>query len=215
MATGVNEDLATIPRDIAMVTAAQPARMSPSTIAPSSKQRFPPLVKKGKKVEVPEGIIAHLTKQCGGNVHECNVVAVTSSGPVIDDPRDAAQNAVDLEADSGSYSCLHRDETIDVPHARDSWLCQDFNETRIVPTHYTIRTYGSGNGCSNLQSWFSEISTNGQNWQEIDHREDVRELNAKRSTLTFAAAGAGRCRFIRLVSTGRNHSGYDSLVFAA
>jgi hypothetical protein len=38
--------------------------------------RFPPLVKK-RKFDIPDGIIAHLTRECGGNVHDRNIVAVT------------------------------------------------------------------------------------------------------------------------------------------
>jgi hypothetical protein len=48
-------------------------------------KRFPPSLKKGKgkdfwgkevEFDVPDGIIAHLTRECGGNVHDRHVVDV-------------------------------------------------------------------------------------------------------------------------------------------
>jgi hypothetical protein len=42
-----------------------------------------------------------------------------------------------------------------------------------------------------------------------------KELNAKGFTGTFAVAGGGACRFIRLVNIGRNHFGNDQLLISA
>jgi hypothetical protein len=52
-------------------------------------------------------------------------------------------------------------------------------------------------------------------WQEVDHREDNVDLNARRVTRTFKVATHGRCRFIRLVNIGRNHQGNDILAISA
>jgi hypothetical protein len=87
----------------ASLASAKPTRkspsLSPSAPAPpprpltgkvSAKQakHFPPSVKKGKLrhsdgsetgeiCDIPDGIIVHLTKECGGNVHDHHVVEVT------------------------------------------------------------------------------------------------------------------------------------------
>jgi hypothetical protein len=128
-----------------------------------SKQ-FPPLVKKvmvtsvvfGDKrkmeIEVPEGMIAHLTRECGGNVHDRHVVEVTCgsfeketvgdnphSGPVKNDPKFAAKNAADLETDSRFHSA-YRSPSEHISHTRNNWVCHYFKERMVVPTHYTIRT---------------------------------------------------------------------------
>jgi hypothetical protein len=94
-------------------------------------------------------------------------------------------------------------------------VCYDFKERRIVPTHYTIRTNGYGPGGEHLKSWLVEISGDGQNWWEVAREENNTQLNGKWFSDTFAVAGGGECRFIRLVNIGRNHYGGDSFWISA
>jgi hypothetical protein len=132
-------------------------------------KQFPPSVKKrklrddrGKKAkkayDIADGIIAHLTRECGGNLHDRHVVDVMSgsfekeifganpdSGAYDNILCYAAKNATDLESDSifGS-ACREKEENI--PHTGNNWVCYDFKERRIAPTHYTIRTNRNGLG---------------------------------------------------------------------
>jgi hypothetical protein len=120
-----------------------------------------------------DGIIAQLTQQCGGNVHDNNVVVVTSSPPFSGHRRDAAKNVVDLR--SGSYFCsVHRGKQSDVPHTRNNWVCYEFKGSRVLPTHYSIRTGYK----AFMKSWLVEVSDNGNNWHLIDRQENCREANA-------------------------------------
>jgi hypothetical protein len=204
--------------------------------ATSAKRRkqFPPSVKKGKlrydgketdeMCDIPDGIIAHLTRECGGNVHDRNVVEVTSSKPVddpnlfpdgkVDPDMVAAKNAADLEGDSNFLSAYRQKEE-DIPHTRNNWICYNFKERRIVPTHYTIRTNFDDPGQAHLNSWLVEASTDGENWREVAHEKNNNRLNGSGFTGTFAVADGGECRFIRLVNIGKNHSGYDCLNISA
>jgi hypothetical protein len=179
------------------------------------------------EIDVPDGIIAHLTRECGGNVHDRNVVNVTSGsfekvtwgpnpylGAVNNHPSFAAKNVADLETDLFFHSAYRKEEE-DIPHTRNNWICYDFKERRIVPTHYTIRTNDGGSGSSHLKSWLVETSTDGKNWREVAHEEDNKQLKGSRFTPTFAVAGGEECRFIRLVNIGRNHLGSDSLRISA
>jgi hypothetical protein len=50
--------------------------------------------------------------------------------------------AADLETNSDFDSAYRRQEE-EILHTRNSWLCHDFKERKIVPTHYAIRTNGS------------------------------------------------------------------------
>jgi hypothetical protein len=55
----------------------------------------------------------------------------------------------------------------------------------------------------------------GATWWEVDPREDSKSLNGKWFTGTFAIAGAGECRFIRLVNIGKNYFRDDHLCISA
>jgi hypothetical protein len=161
------------------------------------------------EIQAPKGIIAHLSTECGGNVHDRSVVEVTSS-QACDGCQ--AKNAVDLRERSYFYS-VSRAKEEDIPHTRNNWICIDFKERRVVATHYAIRSYG-GTPC-HLKSWVVEASEDGQNWTQIDHREQDQELNGAKVLRTFRVTEARPCRFLRLVQIGRNHRGDDCLCVSA
>jgi hypothetical protein len=177
-----------------------------------------------KKEFVPSdplnGIIAHLTRQYHDNVHDHNVVTVTSSPPYSDNepPHDrwyAAKNVADLRAESVFFSASRRRDE-EIPHTRNNWICYDFKHRRVIPTYYSIRSNYNGrvNG-ANLKSWLVEISVNGDEWTEIDHKENNPELNDRDVTRTFEVPGSQMYRFIKLVNIGRNCGGNDALVISS
>ena len=147
-----------------------------------------------------EGIIAHLSQECGGNVDEEGVVAITSSEFYDgDEPRTVA----DLGTDPWFGS-------LDNPN---SWICYDFKEKRVVLTSYSVRTHV---GPSFPRSWVLEASNDGTegSWLVVDRREDNNELHAPYVTHNFACASSasqGMFRFVRLRQTGKNHNGGDEL----
>jgi hypothetical protein len=190
-------------------------------------KEFAPLLKKGGQFDVPDGIIAHLTRECGGNVHDRQIVSITcgsfeqeaqganpQSGARYNSPEYAAKNAADLETCS-MFESAYRSSSQDIPHTRNNWVCYDFREKKIVPTHYTIRTNRLGPGYSNLKSWLVETSADGENWREVAREENNKQLNGADFTGTFPATGGGECRFIRLVNVGRNHACNDCLEITA
>jgi hypothetical protein len=191
-----------------------------------SAKQFPPSVKKGK-LRYSNGIIAHLTRECGENVHRRHVVEVTlgsfeketqgantHSGAYENDPEHAAKNVADLESDS-RFASAYRKEEEDIPHTRNNWVCSDFKERRIMPTHYTIRTNWESPGGCHLKLWLVETSVDGKSWREVAREENNNQLNGVWLAVTFAVAGGGECRFIRLVNIGRNHRGDDQLLISA
>jgi hypothetical protein len=130
------------------------------------------------------GIIAHLTRQCGGNVDDCNIVKVISSTP--HDDLEAGRNAASFKRFLGC----------DYPN----WICYDFRGRTIVPTHYSVR-------CTPpwaLKSWVIETSMTGEHdsWKRIDRRRDNSDLRDKESPHTFEVSDSEQCRFIRLVQSG-------------
>jgi serine/threonine protein kinase len=122
--------------------------------------QFPPSVKKGRLhlpvggqtsciYDIPDGIIAHLVRECGGNLHNRNVVEVTSS-PLLSDYygaknsetlNDYANNVADLET-SSCFQLIYRYPWESISHTGNNWILYDSKDRRIVPTHYAIRTIG-------------------------------------------------------------------------
>jgi hypothetical protein len=149
-------------------------------------------------------------------VHDGNVVEVTSSKAYSKGPGYAGKNVTDMETDS--FFCSDFRETegkdkVEIPHTRNHWLCYDFKMRRVAPTHYAVRTNSDIPPAQfhgfHLKSWLVEVSEDGQNWREADHKEDNEDLDGESRTRTFAVAGEHVCRFIRLVQIGTNHSGDD------
>jgi hypothetical protein len=161
------------------------------------------------EIDVPDGIIAHLTRECGGNVRDHDVVGVTSSRPI--GSLWAAKNVANLE-DSSCFHSAHRDKNDIIPPAKNNWICYDFKDRKVIPTHYAVR---SSTGVAHPSSWVVEVSKKGKKWKEIDHKENNIDLNRQRVTRVFPAAASKPCRFVRLANVGRNHRGTDSLLIEA
>jgi hypothetical protein len=205
-------------------------------LADMNWKQFPPSAKKRKAknlwgtkvdVDVPDGIIARLTRECGGNVHDEQVVNITSgsfekerqgdnphSGARDNRPEWAAKNAADLETGS-LFISDYRSRSRNISHTGINWLCYPFEERRIVPTHYAIRTNCHNPGNEHLKSWLVETSVDRDNWREVAREEDNKKLNGILRSGIFAVAGGWACRFIRLVNIGRNHFGDDCLWISA
>jgi hypothetical protein len=97
------------------------------------------------RINMPDGITAHLTRECGGNVHDYHIVEVASgsfenetnganpsSGAFGNKPNCITKNAADLETDS-PFSSAHCNPWEAIPHIKDNWVFCDFKESRIVP----------------------------------------------------------------------------------
>jgi hypothetical protein len=199
--------------------------MAKQPAPPEPAKQFPPSVKKriindcrdGKvEIDVPDGIIAHLTRKCGGNVHDRRVVDVTSGSfeKETESASNVARNAADLE-NVPIFQSAYRDSSENIPHTPNNWICYNFKQRRIVPSHYAIRTYWGDPGGGHLKTWLVEMSADGKNWREVAREEDNEQLNGGYFTGTFAVAGGEECCFIRLVNIGRNHYGDDQLAISA
>jgi hypothetical protein len=167
-----------------------------------------------------DGIIAHLSRECGGNVHNRDCVAVTASKSRDTGPAHHARNVVDLKSGS-MFDSDGLDKHRDIPHARNNWICYDFKNRRIIPTHYSIRSrydggvWASGSPSGHLKNWVVETSMGGENWTEIDHKENNSDLHANDVTRIYEVAASKVCRFVKLVNIGRNHCGASGLVICA
>jgi hypothetical protein len=142
-----------------------------------------------------DGIISFLTRNDKGNLQR--FAAISSKSVWDDNPGYSACNVADLTSDWGFCS----------KNEPGQWICWDFHQMRVCPTHYTIR-----NCC--LKSWVVESSLDGLNWTEIDRKTDNNDmLDIERAS--FAVSNSAECRFLRLTQTGANHDGNDLLCIEA
>ena len=153
-----------------------------------------------------DGIIAHLTRACGGNVHKEGVINVTGSSFCCGrEP----ENAVDLWSDSSFSS----------KNSPNSWICYDFGGRRVIPESYSIRSFGGRPGKAHPKSWVLEASNDGMNgsWVVVDSRKDNFDLNDRHVTHNFAISAPPKqaFRFFHLRLTGKNHYGNDLLAICA
>ena len=155
-----------------------------------------------------DGIIAHLTRKCGGNVHKERVVNVTASS-CWDNSICEPENAVDLKSNSEFFS----------NNSPNSWICYDFKGRRVTPTSYSIRSIVLGPGGEHPKSWVLEVSNDGSegSWKAVDFRTDNNDLNDEHMTHNFSLGTpqSGAFRFVRLRLTGKNHGGSDDLNICA
>jgi len=159
------------------------------------------------------GIIADLTRKCGGNVHEGKVVNVTAGNECSS----SAKCAVDL-ADKSDSNFGSKNGSLD-----QQWLCYDFRDKLVRPTHYTIRSrYSSGGPCecsisppAHPKSWVVEGSMDGSSWTELDRREKNDELNGWALTRSFSMTQTSLVRMIRLRLTEPSHGGRNQLALSA
>jgi uncharacterized coiled-coil protein SlyX len=138
-----------------------------------------------------DGIIAYLTRKHGGNVHDNGIVTLTAKS--ISSPR-FGMLALRNIADFTSTDCFLSDSK------PDQWICWDFHQKRVWPTHYTTN-------CARLKSWVIEGSLDGRAWTEIDRKTDNSDLNSDPWRASFAVANSAECRFIRFTKTAMNHTG--------
>jgi hypothetical protein len=151
-----------------------------------------------------DGIISRLTRECGGNVHDKNIVKVTvSSSGRSDRP---ARNVVDLLVDS----------YFDTENRPNQWICFDFMTSTIRPTHYSIRSASSSSIDNwNLKDWVIEGSIDGTSWIELDKRTNDGQLNGRNLIATFTLNQSESIRLLRLRQTGTNHYGSNHIWFSS
>jgi hypothetical protein len=117
-----------------------------------------------KKAKSFEGIISYLTRKHEGNVHEREIVTITSklvySGPL--------PNVADFTSNSWFLS----------KNEPGQCVCWAFHDMRVRPSRYTIKA-------AYLKSWVVESSLDFVNWTEIDRKTDNEDFKAERWETAF------------------------------
>jgi hypothetical protein len=145
------------------------------------------------------GIISHLTREHDGNVHDQGIVDISAKSIYLSA---FAKYAADIESTVYFHS----------KNDPGQWLCYDFKNRRVRPTHYSIRFHS---GHYYPRSWVLEGSNDGSSWVVLDSQTTNLELNLIRLIDTFSVSHTVECRFVRLRQTGTNAGGSYYVVLSA
>jgi hypothetical protein len=147
-----------------------------------------------KLVGSTDGIISYLVRKHCGNLHEKGIVTITSQSDADDNPDVSLKHLVDRKLALAFFS---KDEP-------DQWVCWDFGELVIRPTHYAVEAWF-------LRSWVLEGSWDGGSWTEIDREIEDQNFKGPWAMASFSVSKPAEFRFVRLRQRGRNHHGYYDL----
>lgn len=167
----------------------------------------------GQETNKFKGIIYHLTKQFGGNVHDKGVVCVKASSE--DNSANLAKNVVDFDNKENDQNRMRTSD-----NDKESWIQYDFVDRRVHPTHYTIRSINWDKNDQHLQSWVIEGSNTGNNdWKTIDTQNGVDYINGNGISHTFEIANHDDekdfYRYLRLRQTGPTKANTNVLTISA
>jgi hypothetical protein len=149
------------------------------------------------------GIINHLTKECGGNVHEKGIVNITVSSYL------QGSSDCGTVVDYGSKSYWISDN-----HPL-SWICFEFKGKSISLRNYTLKA--GAFGWNWVVKWEVQGSNNATDWEILDRRE-TRDLTGFFNVGTYECSEANPkkfFRFIRIIQTAPNAGKSHSFQFTA
>jgi hypothetical protein len=153
----------------------------------------------------PDGILSFLNKAYSGNVHDRGTIRAFAECPFDTGGNNAPRNVVDVGTDTYFLSKNEVNQNIGYY----------FNNLRVTPTHYALRSCGEKVGGQHPQTWVVESSDDGVNWIEIDSRRNTTELDGPHQIGVFQVNEIRETRFIRIRQTEPNRAGNNHLTFTA
>lgn len=154
------------------------------------------------KPENMKGIFNYITEVMETN--PSSIIDVTSSSFNQQHP---PENVIDQPNNDTQY--------FESNNEANSWICFDFKNMKISLSHYTLKTWFWGPNFQHLKSWVVEGSDDGNEWTELDQREDEDSLNDALAFRRFKCAVRVTCRYVRIRSTDIDHSGTHLLILNA
>ena len=110
----------------------------------------------------------------------------------------------------GLFNYENKTQYFSTNSVKDSWICFEFKNHRIIPKNYTIRSHNNGcTGHYNLKSWVIEGSLDSNQWENLSEVENTSVLDGKNFSHTFAIQNQSNreYKFIRIRITDKNSSG--------
>ena len=169
-------------------------RQGQFSAGPGGGARQKCLVQKSRSGDPFDGILAFLSSQVTGNLYDAGVVDVTASPPVT-----AKHHQKYLLDDSGTY--------ISKPDP-EAFFCIDFKDKLVVIEGYTLKSCpATTTSYFHLKSWVLEASYDGDDWVELDRRENSNDLNGSSKVQGYDVTEKQDepLRYVRLRQIGPNH----------
>ena len=149
-----------------------------------------------------DGIINYLRKQTNNQIE--NEIKITASSIYDNDVNNY-----------GPYNSIQYENQkfFATGHYPNSWICFEFKNHQIIPTHYTIRSYNDG--CYAPINYKIEVSNDNSTWYEIDKQNGGPFTDGQQATFTIPIDKNKQkeAKYIRLTQTGKNSNGCDYLCF--
>jgi hypothetical protein len=143
-----------------------------------------------------DGIINHLTQECGGNVHEMRIVDITCSSQ----ERGSCETVVNYHGRFG-------DDHWSSQNIPNSWVCFDFKEKLVSLTNYTIASLTVWRPVC----WVIEGSNDGIAWKSLDSQEERGLLKVgDKCVRTFRCKCAKADEFWRFIRVRQIKNARDS-----
>jgi hypothetical protein len=146
------------------------------------------------------GIFSFLTRECGGNIHDRGIVAVSASSQHYSDY--PVQVIFDFKTKFSGFATKNED---------NSWICIEFKQHRIKPTHYSIRTRADSD-TQHPRTWVLEGVGDAGDWFPLDCQTSNSELSGPNCVRTFSIGSPREVRSVRLRQTGPNSSNCNHLI---
>lgn len=148
------------------------------------------------------GIIKYLRNQSNDQIDQ--VVKITSSSIYNDDTNYKPSNVVFFD-DQNSFFCTKNE--------KNSWICFEFKNNSIIPTHYSIKSVKWKQSDTYPKSWVIQGSNDNESWMNLDEEKNSSELNHPLAVHTFKnnMIRNRMFKYIRILSTGPDWLGSNFL----
>jgi hypothetical protein len=144
------------------------------------------------------GIIAHLTRMCGGNVHKKDVVRILNAKAIR-----GLSAVADLETPDTYVSLA----------GAGQWIGYDFIGKTVIVSEYTLGSR-TRDWLGEMDSWIIEGSMDSENWVEMSRVVNCSDLNQPSIVRTFRIEQPVECRIWRLRQDPFSHHNSNIILSA-
>ena len=142
------------------------------------------------------GIIDYLEKQYGANIHDQGIITISASS--THDCCDEKPEQV-INYNWSSYWRTKQDKP-------GEWWEINFKKMKVQINGYFIKTFEASSGCAHLKNWVIEGRNEGEDWKEIDRRENNFDLNGPSNKHYYSIPQMTKpYQYIRIKCIGKTH----------